>query len=246
MLKVTGAAVAGASILGLSPTTAASDSTPQKTRRKALIIGAHPDDPETGCGGTMILLKQAGWDIVNVYLTRGEAGIEGKSHEQAAAIRKAESQAACAVTGARAVFMTQTDGDTRVDPSRYQEMKQVIAAEDPQLVFTHWPVDSHRDHRVCSLLVYDAWRQLDHSFDLYYFEVMTGTQTQMFQPTDWVNIDAVVEQKRRACHCHKSQDMGPLYDGWHNTMEHFRGIEARCHYAEAFVHQRWQGSDLPL
>lgn len=41
----------------------------KSTYKKALFIGAHPDDPETCAGGTMILLKQLGCDVVSVYLT---------------------------------------------------------------------------------------------------------------------------------------------------------------------------------
>ncbi|MCQ2289451.1 MAG: PIG-L family deacetylase [Muribaculaceae bacterium] len=60
----------------------------KSTYKKALFIGAHPDDPETCAGGTMILLKQLGCDVVSVYLTAGESGIKGKTHEEAAAIRR--------------------------------------------------------------------------------------------------------------------------------------------------------------
>lgn len=211
MLKMTGAAVAGASILGLPIPSEAGTAQSGTTRKKALVIGAHPDDPETGCGGTIAVLKAAGWDVVDVYLTAGEAGIAGKSHAEAAAIRRQESARACATLGTRAVFLTQIDGSTEINHERYDEMRQAIAAQKPDVVFTHWPIDSHRDHRICSMLVYDAWRHLDHSFELFYFEVMTGDQTQLFQPTDWVNIDAMVDLKRKACYCHESQGMKDLY-----------------------------------
>ncbi|MBQ8443067.1 MAG: PIG-L family deacetylase [Bacteroides sp.] len=73
MLKVTGATLAGSSFLGVPAF--GEDSTPEtKHTKKALIIGVHPDDPETGCGGTMILLKQAGYEVVSVYMTKGEGG----------------------------------------------------------------------------------------------------------------------------------------------------------------------------
>ena len=126
---------------------------------KVLVIGAHPDDPETMCGGTMIKLREMGVEVVSVYFTSGEAGIPGKSHEESSAIRTAEAKKACEVMGVRAVFMTQIDGNTEVNKARYAEMKALIEAEKPDMVITHWPIDSHRDHRVCSMLVYDAWRQ---------------------------------------------------------------------------------------
>ncbi len=242
MLKVAGTAIAGAALLGAE---AFAESRPRYSgNKKALIIGAHPDDPETGCGGTMILLRAMGYEVVSVYMTRGQGGIPGKSHDEAAEIRTREGEAACKILDARPVFMSQIDGSSEVNKSRYAEMRELIAAENPGIVFTHWPIDSHPDHRVCSLLVYDAWRRLDYGFDLYYFEVMSGTQTQLFQPTDYVDISSVAGQKREACMCHESQNMGPLYDDWHVPMEKFRGLEFRCGRAEAFVHLRRDGSDI--
>ena len=238
MLKASGLA-AISTILGGIPVSYAKEGTPLKVepkdRKKILVVGAHPDDPETGAGGTMCLLADAGHEVVCVYLTRGEAGIEGKSHEQAAAIRVVESRNACKVTGARSIFMDQIDGSTEINLARYKEMRDLLEKEAPDVVLTHWPIDSHRDHAVCGLLVLDAWRRLDNSFQLFYFEVMTGTQTQMFHPTHWVDITPVLDRKHEACNCHVSQQMEPLMDGWHIPMEKFRGIECRCEAAEAFM-----------
>lgn len=245
MLKITGAAVAGVSLLGVPAVAGASGGgEKQNRRRKALVIGAHPDDPETGCGGTMLLLRDAGYDVLSVYMTKGQGGISGKSHDEAAAIRVKEGERACGILGARPLFMSQIDGNSEINKARYIEMREVIAAEKPDIVFTHWPIDSHPDHRVCSLLVYDAWRRLDYSFELYYYEVMSGTQTQLFLPTDYVDISSVAGRKREACYCHESQDMASLYEQWHDGMERFRGLELRCERAEAFIHLRRTGSDI--
>ena len=236
MIKKTGAAAVGATVLGLPVGAMAQESANSNSKKllKVLAIGAHPDDPETCCGGTMCLLTEAGHEVVCVYLTRGEAGIAGKSHSEAAAIRVVESENACRVTGARHIFMSQVDGNTEVNLERYKEMRELIDRENPDIVMTHWPLDGHRDHAICGILVMDAWRRLDRRFKLYYFEAMSGTQSQMFHPTHWVNIEAVLERKHEACNCHVSQGMDDIYH-WHKTMEHFRGLECRCEAAEAFV-----------
>ena len=243
MLKITGATLAGTTLSGI-PAFSREASPEASEGKKALIIGAHPDDPETGCGGTMILLQQAGYEVVSVYMTKGEAGIQGKTHEESAAIRVKEATEASKMLGVRPLFMTQIDGNTEINKARYVEMREVIAAEKPDVVFTHWPIDSHPDHRVCSLLVYDAWRRLGYSFELYYFEVMSGMQSQLFQPTDYVDISTVADRKREACFCHASQDMKAVYDDWHDRMERFRGLEFRCKCAEAFIHLRRNNNDL--
>ena len=232
-LKAAGSAAA-LTILGGIPLSS-KEKTPPSEKKKILVIGAHPDDPETGAGGTICLLTRAGHDVVCVYLTRGEAGIRGKTHAEAAAIRVTESERACAVTGARHIFMDQIDGSTEINLDRYREMRELLEREKPDVVLTHWPIDGHRDHAVCGLLVVDAWRRLGRCFDLYYFEVMTGTQTQLFHPTDWVDITSVLEQKHKACYCHESQQLEEVMRDWHEPMERFRGIECRRTAAEAFV-----------
>ena len=208
--------------------------------KKVLVIGAHPDDPESMCAGTMLKLKAMGAEVVAVYLTSGEAGIVGKTHEQARTIRQAEARKACEVLGVRAVFLTQTDGNAEVNKERYAEMKALIEAERPDMVITHWPIDSHRDHRVCSILVYDAWRMTGRGFDLYYSEVMTGMQTQNFTPTLWVDITDYRDKKIEAYLCHESQELEGAVKEYHDTMERMRGMECQAKYAEAFVQQLWK------
>ncbi len=209
--------------------------------KKVMVIGAHPDDPESMCGGTMAKLREAGCEVVCVYFTSGEGGIPGKSQEETARIRRAEALQACRVLDVRPVFMTQIDGNSEINKARYAEMKALIEAERPEMVITHWPIDSHRDHRNCSLLVYDAWRMTGHSFDLYYTEVMTGLQTQNFTPTSYVNIDSTRDKKLEAYLCHVSQNTDGNIQKFHDTMEGMRGLEFQCHYAEAFVKQIWGG-----
>ena len=222
----------------LIPTSLIAQDTWLNGYKKVLVIGAHPDDPETMCGGTMLKLKAMGAEVVSVYLTSGEAGIKGKSHEEARTIRQAEALQACKTMGVKAIFLSQTDGNTEANKERYAEMKALIEQEKPDMVITHWPIDSHRDHRVCAILVYDAWRQSGYSFDLYYGEVMTGIQTQNFTPTLWVNITDYKAQKEKAYMCHESQGMADIKP-YHDTMERMRGLECQTQYGEAFIKQNW-------
>ena len=208
--------------------------------KKVLVIGAHPDDPESMCAGTMLKLKDMGAEVVAVYLNSGEAGIVGKTHEQARTIRQAEAKKACDMLGVRAIFLTQIDGNAEVNKERYAEMKELIETEQPDMVITHWPIDSHRDHRVCSILVYDAWRMTGRNFDLYYSEVMTGMQTQNFTPALWVDITSYRDKKIQAYLCHESQELEGAVKEYHDTMERMRGMECQAKYGEAFVQQLWK------
>ena len=242
MLKVTGTAIAGSSLLG--PGAFANEPQTTEKKPKVLIIGAHPDDPETTSGGTILVLKEAGYEVVAVYMTRGQSGVKGKTHEEAAAIRTKEVENACKVFGIRHIFLTQVDGYSEINVDRYKEMQDIIVQENPDIVFTHWTLDLHRDHRVCSCLVLEAWKRLKYKFELYFFEPMTGAQAQLFHPTDYIDITDVAEKKREACDCHVSQGMDGIYNNWHDIMERFRGNEHHCKRAEAFIHLRRTGNDI--
>ena len=220
------ALAAGAGMPGLSPAGG--------RPRKIVVVGAHPDDPESGCGGTVARYTALGHAVAFFYLTRGEAGIEGKGHVEAARIRTAEAEQACAVLQARAVFLDQVDGATELNSAHYASFAARLSQEQPDLLLAHWPVDSARDHRVASNLAYDAWLQLSRAFPLYYYEVMSGMQTQHFHPTHYVDISAVAARKREACFAHRSQEPERLW-AVHDGMHRFRGAEAGLPLAEAFV-----------
>jgi len=203
---------------------------------KIVCVGGHPDDPESGCGGTLARYTALGASVAIVYLTRGEAGIPRKSHDEAAAIRSAECAAACRILGAKPVFAGQIDGATVVDRNAAESLGKLIFAEDPDVVFTHWPIDAHLDHQAASTLAFRAWLAARGRFELYYYEVDLGAQTMGFHPTDYVDVSAVRDKKKAALFAHKSQDGERIYRDYHEAMENWRGRESGCGAAEAFVH----------
>src|SRR5438045_3070490 len=66
------------------------------------------------------------------------------------------------------------DGRSIVDQAHYEEFHRLLESEHPQVVFTHWPIDNHADHRAISMLVYEAWLRMKRTFALYYYEVSSG------------------------------------------------------------------------
>src|SRR5690348_14281344 len=153
-----------------------------------VCVGAHPDDPESGCGGTLARYAAAGHKVTVIYLTRGEAGIKGKSHDEAAAVRTAEAEAACQLLGAKPVFAGQIDGATEVNRARAEALAELVKAETPDVVFTHWPLDTHPDHQAASLLTLRAYLASSKRFPLYFFEVNSGSQALGFVPSAYVDI----------------------------------------------------------
>jgi len=215
------------------------------TNLRVVCVGAHPDDPESGCGGTLARYAALGHAVTIVYLTRGERGIDGKSLDEAARIRTAECEAACRIIGAKPAFFGQIDGATEVTRAQVDAMQRLLAAQSPDVLFTHWPVDTHMDHQVASVLTIRAWMNLKTPL-LYFFEVNTGSQTEGFFPNTYVDVSAVVDQKKRALFAHISQDGQGIWREHHEVMAQWRGREVGVAAAEAFVHlNRDQTSALP-
>jgi LmbE family N-acetylglucosaminyl deacetylase len=213
---------------------------------KILVTGAHPDDPESGCGGTICRFVGLGHEVSVLYLTRGEAGIEGVPHDEAAGIRTAEALEACRVMKAEPFFFGQIDGDTYVNKEAYRKMTEFIGEQAPDVVFTQWPIDTHPDHRATSILVYNTWNMFRYreskAFDLYYYEVMTGEQSQNFHPTHFMDITDVVAMKKEATLKHVSQKAAEWFS-YHEKMDEFRGFQSSRGFkaAESFIQQGFSG-----
>lgn len=201
---------------------------------RIVCVGAHPDDPETGCGGTLLKLAAEGHEVTVVYLTRGEAGLKNSDCQTTSKLRTAEALAACELLGAKAVFANQVDAQTSTEKEQSMRFTALLASLAPDIVFTHWPLDTHRDHRNTAQLTYDAWESLGESFTLVYYEVMTGVQTHHFEPNCYIDIAATAARKRSAIYAHACQNPDRFYS-YHETMEKERGSAARLSRAEAFV-----------
>ena len=200
-----------------------------------VCVGAHPDDPESGCGGTLARYAELGHHVTNLYLTRGEAGIPGKSHSEAADIRTAEVEAACKILGAKPLFAGQIDGATEANNATARSLCALVIDQKPDVLFTHWPIDTHPDHQVAAVLAVRAWLAAGQAFPLYFFEVARGLQTMCFTPTAYVDITATRAKKKASLFAHKSQDGEETYRKWHEVMDDFRGREACVSAAEAFA-----------
>ncbi len=196
--------------------------------RKIVVTGGHPGDPEYGCGGTIARLTALGHEVVLFYLN------DGAWPPTPSPVRIAEAAKACSILKAHPAYAGQINGHAIVDEAHYNAFQKLLATEKPDAVFTHWPIDNHRDHRAIANLTYDAWQQSGRTFALYYYEVSDGEDTQQFSPTRYVSIDATEAQKRAACYAHASQSPDHYYP-LQDAVAKFRGLESGYTRAEAFV-----------
>ena len=201
---------------------------------KVIVAGGHPGDPEYGCGGTVAQYVKQGHEVVLLYLNNGEwPASKGGSP---ASVRTAEAAKACQILKARPAYAEQVNGHAVLDIQHFDDFRKILETERPDVVFTQWPIDGHRDHRATSALCFDAWLQMRRKFALYYYEVSDGEDTLQFAPTHYVDISAVEPVKKAACYAHASQTPDRYY-ALQDQVAKFRGIEAGIDRAEAFVLQ---------
>ena len=121
-------------------------------RVEVLAIGAHPDDVELGCGGTVAKLARAGRRVGILHLTSGEAGSRGSVDE-----RRREAARAAEILGAATMeFLALGDGALRTGPAEEDELIAVLRRLRPELVLGPAPDDRHPDHGRAHRLVRDA------------------------------------------------------------------------------------------
>jgi len=201
---------------------------------KIIVAGGHPGDAEYGCGGTVARYVDLGHKVVLLHLNNGAWHKEQGGSP--AEVRVAEAAKAAEILKARHAFAGQINGHAILDPEHFDEFRKIVESERPDIFFTQWPIDHHRDHRAISALAFDSWLQMGKKFALFYYEVSDGEDTMQFSPTHYVDISGTESRKRAACYAHASQTPDRYY-ALQDQVARFRGIEAGCERAEAFVMQ---------
>lgn len=171
-----------------------------------LAIGAHPDDVELGCGGTLARLSRQGRRVGILHLTRGESGTRGTPEE-----RLAEAERAAAELGASDLaFLDCGDGGLRTGAAEEDALIEVLRAWRPEVVLGPTPRDRHPDHERSYRLVEAAsfYAGLARRGDGQPFRpaaVFSYMQHDSFEPSFVVDVTATWEAKLRALAAYRSQ-----------------------------------------
>ena len=206
----------------------------------ALAVGAHPDDVEFSCGGTLIKLASLGYRVGVLDMARGELGTRGTGE-----IRAQEAQAAAqAMRLAVRDNLELPDGHIWLTEESRVKMVRKIRLYRPTVIFTHYWEDPHPDHvHTCQIV-----REAAHVAGLAKYDTEAGQdrfrpQTvghfmfpRTVPPTFVVDISRFVEQKQKAVGSYRSQ----LYDPHSQEPETALSSEAFLRRLEA--KQRFFGS----
>ncbi len=198
-----------------------------------LAIGAHPDDIEYGCGGT--LLKMSSQEQVRLFYfiaTKGElsggASVREKEQEEAARLLKVE----------KIYWGGFKDANFSVGRDLIGKLEEVISEIRPEVIFVNYPQDTHQDHRYLADCTVVASR---YCKKVVYYEDYTSVN---YEPDIFVDISDVLGEKVKLLECHKSQ-IERVYPTGLDIVEStravasFRGFQAKVKYAEGFKALRY-------
>jgi len=222
-----------------------------------LAIGAHGDDIEVQCGGTLAKCAARGDKVFMCVVTDGRGRPKGDPDE-IAKIRHQESKNSAAVIGAELVWMGIPDGGLKPTDEYVAQFVNVIRDTKPDVIITHPPEDYHPDHRYTNQMVLDAAqlaRVRNYPSDLPPYRnqlpiaFMDGVLGLSFIPEEWVDISEHFEQKAQMLSQHFSQMMPDTYDPnfvvpareenpfmrMITLQSGYRGLQCGAEYAEAFI-----------
>ena len=192
-----------------------------------LAIGAHPDDLEFGCGGTLYRLGKEGFKIHLLVMTSGEIGGDSK-------VRRLEQERSARLLKASLRWGGFRDTDIPLTRELIQEIEKHIRELKPRLIFTQYHDDTHQDHRKISQATSTAAR---HARSVLMYE---GPSAQNFNPTVFMDVGSTLKQKMSMLAAHRSQvfqtkvrDLSIIESAKSTAI--FRGYQDRVKYAEAFV-----------
>jgi len=163
-----------------------------------LAVGAHPDDIEFGCGGTLARLAKRE-KIEFLVFTSGEIG--GKPKE-----RRAEARKAAGIIGAHITFLNYRDGHLSMSPETVKQLRDSVDLTKATTIFCPYFEDTHQDHVAAARIAMTCWKKVD---SLLFYE---GPTVVNFNPNVFSDISSFFDSKKRAVESFDSQRHKPLMD----------------------------------
>lgn len=193
--------------------------------RRVLIVGAHPDDLELACGGTVAAMVARGDRVKAAIMSNGHRGGDPEA-------RRLEARVGAAALGVQDVeVFDQPDTEMATHGNDLiATIERVITEFSPDLILTHSENDYHQDHHAVHFAVVRAARQRS---SILCFE--SPSVTSRFRPTVFVDIRDHLDTKIHAVHQHRDQRDKPYVTPEHiRAVAAFRGQQVRIAFAEGF------------
>ncbi len=217
---------------------------------KIMAFGAHPDDIEFLCAGTLAKYHQAGHEVAIAISTNGEVGSASLKKPEIAAIREKEARASASLIGAQFFWMGYPDEflfNSREVRLHYIEVIRQFRPDT--IICTDKDADYHPDHTTTGQIIWDTHVMVTVPNietaspvcakipEIVYMDTVAGVN---FHPEFYVDISAQWETKAAMIACHQSQEAwmvqqyGVTSVEFGQTLARLRGFQAGCRYAEGF------------
>ncbi len=215
-----------------------------------LAIGAHPDDIEIACAGTLAKCVKRGDRVVVCHASTGNLGHVIIPSDELTKIRAAEAKKAGSLAGIEVIGGLFNDLDIYDNNKEARDrMVDVIKYAQPDFIITHNPDDYMPDHTAVARLVFDAsftatlpnykskYEKEAKLVPIYYMDTLAGVN---FNPTEFVDITDEIDLKLEMLNCHESQIVwmrghdGIDFPDMVRTCSRYRGYQCGAAYAEGF------------
>jgi len=203
---------------------------------KIIAIGAHGDDIELACGGTLSKAINHGHDVSMVLVTgNGSKDHNNKSIRKDNEAKK-EAIAAAEILGVSNInILGYQDTCVPYSVDLIIELEKIITKFEPDIIFTHFVFDTHQDHIRTAHSTISAARR--HNTILLYEPINPSGQGYVpFRPQVYIDITETIETKINSLKAHKSQ-YKKYTNKWIEAVEaraKFRGFEMGADFAECF------------
>ncbi len=221
---------------------------------RVLAIGAHPDDIEVACSGTLAKCVKRGDTVIVCHVSTGSLGHVVIPPDELRVIRANEAKKAGSLAGIEVICAGFDDLEIFDNNKEARDkIVDVIQYADPDFIITHTPNDYMPDHVAVSKLVFDAcfaatlpnykckYNKPAKLVPIYYMDPPAGVE---FNPTEFVDITNEIDLKIEMLECHESQikwmrdhDNIDFADMVRVTSK-FRGYQCGAEYAEGFTQCR--------
>jgi LmbE family N-acetylglucosaminyl deacetylase len=211
--------------------------------RRILAIGAHPDDVEFACAGTLARCIARGDQVTVAIVCRGESASCGLGPEELAQMRSREAAAAARVLGADLIQLGYPDYGVWYNREMLAAFNEVIRRARPDAIITHYSEDYGGDHnntlKAATIPNFESAHAAIEKLPLLYMMEPVGGFG--FQPQVYVDITDTLAIRLRMMDCHQSQlEWMSRYGGFDSklyieTVARFRGYQCGAAYAEGFI-----------
>jgi len=194
---------------------------------KILAIGAHPDDIEFGCAGTLVKYTAKGTGLYLLVVSDGSLGGDPK-------VRRLEQEASAKIMGAKDLkWGGYKDTFILFDKKLIDLIEDTIKKINPSFIFVNSPEDTHQDHVLLARATIAATR---YTTNVLFYETPTSID---FKPLVFVDVSKSLDKKIQCLKAHKSQvpktniPDSDIVDIALATAR-YRGTMGRVTYAEGF------------